>query len=66
MLGQHVFNDGIAAGGSLRHFFNETVDHEIWRAMDDKAWRDYVALMDAYRSTHVLAVNLNVALWSEQ
>ena len=66
LLGQHVFNDGIAAGGSLRHFFNETVDHEIWRAMDDKAWRDYVALMDAYRSTHVLAANLNVALWSEQ
>lgn len=65
LLGRHLFSDGIATGGSLRHFFNESIDRDLWRAMDNKAWRDYVALMDAYRSTHILAASNNVALWSE-
>jgi hypothetical protein len=38
----------------------------LWREMDDRAWRDYVGLMESYRLIHSLVERLGVSLWSDQ
>ncbi|MEQ8692296.1 MAG: hypothetical protein RIC89_15865 [Pseudomonadales bacterium] len=67
LLGQRLIEGDPPFDGSPRHLASQSPGTcALWRAMDDRAWRDYVALMDAYRSIHALAARLGVSLWSGQ
>jgi hypothetical protein len=37
-----------------------------WAGLDEAAWRDYVALMDARRAAHAFADAQGVSLWGAQ
>jgi len=42
------------------------IDNGAWCTLDDRCWREYIALMEARRQAHQTAAGLGVPLWGGQ